>query len=115
MAINMPHIACAACACLALGCGGEVRDSGAPSLTLLDTVVLQESESLFIGLPEVTFAVDDSGNYYVPDVAGDRLLSFPVTVEARGMIRRHGLEHRRALRMTDATVVVVLRRRMREP
>lgn len=76
MAINMPHIACAACACLALGCGGEVRDSGAPSLTLLDTVVLQESESLFIGLPEVTFAVDDSGNYYVPDVAGDRLLSF---------------------------------------
>jgi hypothetical protein len=45
-------------------------------LTLLDSVVLQESDSRFIGQPEVTFAVDDSGNYYVPDVAADRLLSF---------------------------------------
>lgn len=50
--------------------------TGAPILTLLDTVLLQESDSLVLGRSEVTFAVDDSGNFYIPDVAADRLVSF---------------------------------------
>ena len=47
-------------------------------------------------------------------VARNRLQRFPVTIEARRMIGRNGLEHRGTLPVTDGAVVVVLRR-VREP
>ena len=47
-------------------------------------------------------------------VVGNRLLRLPVTVETRGVFGWHSFERRRALAVTDATVVIVLRARMSE-
>ena len=45
-------------------------------LTLLDSVVLHSSDSITLGNPETSLAVDDSGNIYVADQAPIRVLRY---------------------------------------
>lgn len=59
------------------GCGREAPASKpAPVLTLLDSVVLHSSDSITLGNPETSLAVDDSGNIYVADQAPIRVLRY---------------------------------------
>lgn len=55
----------------------ETLTSGpGPSLTLLDSLTLQETDSLYIGKPEVGLTVDDSGMIYVADEFWNRVVRF---------------------------------------
>jgi hypothetical protein len=66
-----------------LGCA-EARDieaicrdaNSAPRLTLRDSIVLEESESVYLGNPGVLLAFGDDGRVYIPDFASNRALSF---------------------------------------
>jgi len=51
-------------------------DGGGSEWTLVDSVILRESDSLFVARPTITFRVDQEGGIYVPDVGSNRLLVF---------------------------------------
>lgn len=66
---------------LATGCGGGNTSDGAklgngPELIRLDSVVLVESDSAFLGKPVLSFAVDSTGRLYIGDAFASRLYRF---------------------------------------
>lgn len=72
-------------ALLLVGCGRASSRSGenetltsgpGPTLALVDSVVLAESDTLYIGKPEVGLTVDDSGMIYVADEFWNRVVRF---------------------------------------
>ncbi len=84
----------------------ETLTSGpGPSLTLLDSLVLQESDSLYIGKPEVGLTVDDSGMIYVADEFWNRLVRFRRNGTADRVFGRAGSGPGEFRSLTAATVV----------
>lgn len=57
----------------------QYATAAGPSLRLIDTVVLAETDSLHLGRPGQTFAVDDHGAFYVPDELQDHVVRFAPT------------------------------------
>lgn len=51
----------------------------APLLTLVDTVVLAESDTIYLGSPAATFTLDGAGHYFIPDRGNNRVLQFSNT------------------------------------
>jgi hypothetical protein len=47
-----------------------------PQFLLLDSLVLEENDTLYLGKPEMGFVVDDSGDIYVADEFWNRLIRF---------------------------------------
>src|ERR1043166_245471 len=47
-----------------------------PRLLPLDSIVLQETDSVYVGSPGAFFQVDSEGNLFVPDEATNRLLEY---------------------------------------
>ncbi len=47
-----------------------------PVLVLADTIILQESDSIYVGSPGTNFAVDTRGTIYIPDRSIDAVLQF---------------------------------------
>ncbi len=64
--------------------------AGSPILHLADTVLLQESDSAFLGQLMVTFAVDSNGTMYIGDQGLNRLLVFNSDGRLRRIIGRFG-------------------------
>jgi hypothetical protein len=64
-----------------LGNEVSIQDAGGPVLRLLDSVILQDSDSAYIAFPAIGFTVDDRGLIYVPDLFGKRLFRFRPTGE----------------------------------
>ncbi len=63
------------------GCGGPVvRDTdqgdGAPRLTLIDSIVLDERDSVSLGYPEKTFAINAEGDLFVADQSVNQVIRF---------------------------------------
>lgn len=48
----------------------------APQLALVDSVLLAESDSVYLGNPAATFTSDAAGRIYIPDMGNNRLLIF---------------------------------------
>jgi hypothetical protein len=68
-------------ATLAIGCGdGETPDDSnignGPKLIRLDSTVLAESDSTFLGKPVLSFAVDSTGQLYIGDAFASRLFRY---------------------------------------
>ncbi len=87
-------VACIACAPpmhdnggLASACG---EASPAPSLVLVDSVPLVESDTTFIGNPAVTFTVGPDGRFHIPDRGSNRILQFSARGEFLGVAGGHG-------------------------
>ena len=49
---------------------------GGPTVTLVDSVVLEESDSAYVGRPAHVFHVAEDGKYFVSDELSDRLFQF---------------------------------------
>lgn len=62
----------------------------APQLALVDTVVLAESDSAYLGNPAATFTSDGTGRLYVPDMGNNRLLRFSPDGELERVFGRPG-------------------------
>ena len=48
----------------------------APVLTLVDSVILAENDTLFLGSPAATFTLDVAGQYFIPDRGNNRCLLY---------------------------------------
>lgn len=48
----------------------------APVLALRDSVILAESDSIYLGNPAATFTLDERGQYFIPDRGNNRILQF---------------------------------------
>ncbi len=68
-------------------CGRDVRP---PLVALLDSVILQESDTAFLGKPGASFSIGPNGAMYVPDQSTDRLLVFTRFGTLRAIIGRSG-------------------------
>lgn len=68
---------------------GEVH-ARAPQVRLTDSVILQETDSAFVGSPGTSFAVDEQGVLYIPDRSTDRVLRFRPDGVLDGIIGRRG-------------------------
>jgi hypothetical protein len=66
------------------------QDIAGPSLRLVDTVVLVETDSLQLGRPGQQFAVDDLGALYVPDQLQDHVVRFGPSGVPQLVYGRHG-------------------------
>jgi hypothetical protein len=53
-----------------------VDAAGRPRLRLLDSIVLQETDSVYVGSPGAFFQADQDGNLYIPDESTNRLFEF---------------------------------------
>ncbi len=65
--------------CLIVGCSASANERGqgpGPSLALLDSVILEENDTLYLGRPAVSFTVDDRGAIYIPDEFWNRVVRF---------------------------------------
>lgn len=62
----------------------------APQLVLVDTVVLAESDSVYLGNPAATFTSDGVGRLYIPDMGNNRLLRFSPAGELERVFGRPG-------------------------
>lgn len=99
MLTNIRRCAGIALACAGLfGCGDSVPTSGlpegacsnplsAPVLTLVDSVILAENDTLFLGSPAATFTLDVAGQYFIPDRGNNRVLQYSA---AGAMVRTFG-------------------------
>jgi len=56
-------------------------------LTLVDTVMLAESDSVYLGRPAAAFTLDADGQYFIPDRGNTRILQFST---AGSLIRTYG-------------------------
>lgn len=66
-------------ALLAAACNGSERTSEAdraPSLQYLDSLVLVESDSIYLGRPDVSFVVGPDGHFYIPDEFWSRVAEY---------------------------------------
>jgi len=70
--------------------GGRSSSAGPPILRLADSILLQESDTAFLGQLLVTFAVDSSGTMYIGDQSLNRLLVFSASGALRSIIGRYG-------------------------
>ena len=61
-----------------------------PVLQLADTIILEESDSLFLGKPGYTFAVDEQGMMYVPDLFVDHVIQYTAAGKAARVYGKHG-------------------------
>lgn len=78
-----------------VGCDGRTGshsggESGAPTLQLVDSVVLAESDTAFLGRVPHTYTVDPAGRMYVVDRTGDRLLVFAANGALLNVLGKHG-------------------------
>lgn len=60
---------------LIVGCAASAPSSRPATLVLVDSVILKESDSIFVGRPG-GLRIDSVGRMYVPDLLADRLLRF---------------------------------------
>ena len=66
---------------LILGCDSEsgesvTADTAGPTLTLVDSVLLSEADTLYIGNPYAPVVDPFDGSFYVPDIFSSRMLRF---------------------------------------
>lgn len=59
-------------------------------LILVDSVVLEESDTLYLGRPETTFLIDGAGDLLVADQLGGRVMRFDRSGRVRGTYGRPG-------------------------
>lgn len=94
-------VLCAVSGIVLSGCGsgGDVggyqnavcsENAGRLALSLQDSVVLLESDSVFVGKPGVTFLIGDEGRFYIPDQSSNRLLVFSGSGMPVGPVGRFG-------------------------
>lgn len=78
-----------------IGCGGQGgaepgSESGAPTLVLVDSVILSETDTAFLGRVPHTYTVDTAGRIYVADRTTDRLLVFASDGGLLNVVGKHG-------------------------
>lgn len=61
-----------------------------PDLRLVDSIILQEADTAFLGRLPHTFTVDDAGSIYIADRAADRLMRFRRDGALDAVIGKHG-------------------------
>lgn len=66
------------------------RSARGPELRLADSLVLEESDTAYVGRIPYTFTVDREGAIFVPDQSSDRLLVFRRDGQLAAVYGRHG-------------------------
>lgn len=92
--ITIEHLALV-CTALAAACGGDLdapprTATSGPSITQVDSTVLDENDTAFVGRPAASFTVDSEGDYYIPDHYANRLLRYAPNGRLRLVYGRAG-------------------------
>ncbi len=70
--------------------GGCLASSSPARLVLLDSLILEEPDSLFLASPGATFQIAPDGMIYIPEMASNRLVIYAPTGAVLGSIGRSG-------------------------
>lgn len=94
-----------AAACADIGQGDHLTGGPGPSLRLIDSLVLEETDSLYLGRPEMGFAVGADGSLYIADEYWNRVVRYSSTGKLEQVYGRAGSGPGEFRSTTRATMV----------